>query len=385
VFEDFEGFADPTRYFPLPEDWQVVVADIRGSTTAIAEGRYKDVNIMGAACITATLNAIKQFDPAPEIPYVFGGDGATLAVPDYAVEIVRHALVRTRALCETRFELGMRIGIVPIADIRAMGRDILIAKFSLSPGNHLALFSGGGIEMVDTLVKDNVAGAAYRTGTGDTTTYPDLDGLSCRWSPIHTRNGKIATLMVLSTDTNAGARTVAYKNVIARLNQALDQDFGALSPATDAALRFHWPPEELWLEALATSGTGKVAFWRRLSFILAQSALQYFLHGVGGRAGSYDAPAYKSRLILNTDFRRFDDMLRLVLDCSVEQAAALEDCLANLRLNDGIAYGLHLADSALMTCLVFDLDKSEHVHFIDGGDGGFAEAAKQLKMQLAGV
>ena len=41
-------------------------------------------------------------------------------------------------------------------------------------------------------------------------------------------------------------------------------------------------------------------------------------------------------------------------------------------------------DTALMTCLVFNLEKSEHVHFIDGGDGGFAIAAKQLKAQLAG-
>lgn len=77
-------------------------------------------------------------------------------------------------------------------------------------------------------------------------------------------------------------------------------------------------------------------------------------------------------------------MLRLVLDCSVEQVAALEESLKTLRLGGGIAYGLQVADTALMTCLVFNLEKSEHVHFIDGGDGGFAIAAKQLKAQLAG-
>lgn len=43
-----------------------------------------------------------------------------------------------------------------------------------------------------------------------------------------------------------------------------------------------------------------------------------------------------------------------------------------------------MADTALMTCLVFNLRKSEHVHFVDGGDGGFAIAAKQLKTQLGG-
>lgn len=104
----------------------------------------------------------------------------------------------------------------------------------------------------------------------------------------------------------------------------------------------------------------------------------------GGRFGAYDAPAYKSELIANTDFRRFDDMLRLVLDCRVEQVSALEESLDKLRHAGGIAYGLQVADTALMTCLVFNMEKSEHVHFIDGGDGGFAIAATQLKAQLAG-
>ena len=88
-FDDFAGFTDIGRYRPLPGDWQVVIADIRGSTKAIAEGRYKDVNMMGAACITAVLNALKAFDPVTVVPYVFGGDGATLAVPSFAVAEVR--------------------------------------------------------------------------------------------------------------------------------------------------------------------------------------------------------------------------------------------------------------------------------------------------------
>ena len=36
----------------------------------------------------------------------------------------------------------------------------------------------------------------------------------------------------------------------------------------------------------------------------------------------------------------------------------------------------------MMTCLVFSLEQSRHVHFIDGADGGYALAALQLKAQL---
>ncbi|MDH3700890.1 MAG: DUF3095 domain-containing protein [Alphaproteobacteria bacterium] len=383
AFDDFEGFTDPSRYRPLPADWQVALADIQGSTKAIAEGRYKDVNMMGAACITAVLNTLKQFHPVSDIPYVFGGDGAAFAVPGYTVDRVRDALTRTKTLCETRFGLAMRIGIVPIADLRELDRDILVAKFRLSPGNHLALFSGGGIELADKLIKDEAAGAPYReaaTGPGD---MPDLAGLTCRWAPIGARNGKIVSVLVMSTETDPDARVAVFRNVIACVNEALQQNFGDLSPSTDAGLRFRWPPAGLRTEAGASAGPGRFAYLRRLAAILAQSALQWMLHRAGGKAGSYDAPAYKAELIANTDFRRFDDMLRLVLDCSAEQVQALDDCLGRMRRDGGIAYGLHAAHTALMTCLVFNLEKSEHVHFLDGGDGGFAEAARHMKAQLA--
>jgi hypothetical protein len=33
-----------------------------------------------------------------------------------------------------------------------------------------------------------------------------------------------------------------------------------------------------------------------------------------------------------------------------------------------------------MTCLVFS--RENHVHFIDGGDGGYALAAKELKSRI---
>jgi len=75
-----------------------VIADITGSTSAIREGRYKDVNMMGAACIMAVINAL----PQSSFPYVFGGDGATLAVPESALALVRRELGATRKLSDRK-------------------------------------------------------------------------------------------------------------------------------------------------------------------------------------------------------------------------------------------------------------------------------------------
>ena len=47
-FYDFAEFVDLNAYEPLPEDWIVMIADVQGSTRAIEEGHYKDVNLVGA-------------------------------------------------------------------------------------------------------------------------------------------------------------------------------------------------------------------------------------------------------------------------------------------------------------------------------------------------
>jgi hypothetical protein len=111
AFNEFPSVTDLSLYRPLPDDWHIVLADITSSTKAIEEGRYKDVNMMGAACITAVINAL----PGNSIPYVFGGDGATLAIPSSVRDIVSHTLGATRRLAKTQFGLDLRVGIVPVS------------------------------------------------------------------------------------------------------------------------------------------------------------------------------------------------------------------------------------------------------------------------------
>ena len=77
VFDRFADIADPSRYQPLPDDWVLGLADVVQSTQAIADNRYKAVNMAGAAVIAAVANALGNRD----FPFVFGGDGASFAVP----------------------------------------------------------------------------------------------------------------------------------------------------------------------------------------------------------------------------------------------------------------------------------------------------------------
>lgn len=53
--------------------------------------------------------------------------------------------------------------------------------------------------------------------------------------------------------------------------------------------------------------------------------------------------------------------------------------LTQMRDNNKIDFGIFETNQALMTCLLFDLESSEHLHFIDGDDGGFWSASAGLK------
>jgi hypothetical protein len=43
-------------------------------------------------------------------------------------------------------------------------------------------------------------------------------------------------------------------------------------------------------------------------------------------------------------------------------------------------FGLHRQPSAIMTCIVPSVSASTHVHFVDGAAGGYALAARRLKL-----
>ena len=72
----------------------------------------------------------------------------------------------------------------------------------------------------------------------------------------------------------------------------------------------------------------------------------------------------------------------MVIDCSEKQAAQIEQLFRSLYLEHKVFYGIHKSKQALMTCMVFSASENQHIHFIDGADGGYALAAVKLKAQM---
>ncbi len=376
-FSEFDDFAEFDAYAPVPDDWVVLCGDIRGSTRAIEEGRYKQVNMVGAAVITAVLNACAGY----QIPFVFGGDGGLAAVPGPARDRAALALQRLQGFSEETFGLGLRAAAVPVSRLRAEGHDVRVRKFALSPGNNLAMFAGGGVERADEILKSAPEDDPAILRAVDDAQAPDLEGLSCRWEPLAASRGQMIALMV--QPIAADRATEVLRQTLAQLSHILQGGIAGFAPASDQTLRFRWPPRGLALEARATAGRG--IFLRSYAWALVTAALQGWCEWRGRKIGAYDAPRYRGELKAQTDFRKFDGMLRTVLDVTPEQAGRIEAWLEDQYRERRLVYGMHRDRTALMTCLVFNLELGEHVHFVDAAGGGFAKAAEGFKARLAAL
>ena len=121
---------------------------------------------------------------------------------------------------------------------------------------------------------------------------------------------------------------------------------------------------------------------RRRAFVLANGLFAYLVMRFGISVGGFVPKTYVQQLVENSDFRKYDDGLRMVLDCTPELARNLGERLAQASAAGIVRYGLYQQDAAMMTCFTPSAMRSDHVHFIDGARGGYASAATALKAMV---
>jgi len=372
TLDRFEDVGDIGRYVSLPPGWHVGVADVENSTRAIAAGRYKAVNMVGASVIAGMMNRLKT----RRFPFAFGGDGASIAVPPEAAEVAADTMAEVRRYAQDALDLTLRVGMVPVEDIRAAGHDVRVARFGASPDMSFALFGGHGLHWAETELK------AGRLDIPEAApdAWPDLTGLSCRWEPIRARNGRILSLIAVPMPE---ASDTDFAQLVARISEIANAAPDRAVPVSADNMEPVFPPSGISIEA--HKGRNPVSYAANYAGLVVMSALAWIIFRSHRRFGKFDPDHYKDMSILNSDFRKFDDGLRMTLDCDASVEAALRGVLEEAREAGTANYGIHVQDAALMTCLVPSLMSDDHMHFIDGASGGYAQAAVMLKEQVAGL
>jgi len=358
--ENFKDISKDSLYQKMSKDWYIVATDVAGSTKAIEEGKYKEVNMVGALTIISILNIDKKI----ELPFIFGGDGAFVLIPPSLLESSKQALLAIQKISLDAYSLNLRIGIIPIEDIYKHQKEILITKLKISKDYSQAMIKGGGLEFSDTLLK---ASDKYKiTDKIDKNFKVDIEGLECRWEAIKSPKDETLSILIKAKDESY------YENILEQLDIILGNK-QKRHPITKGNTKLSFNNKILAKEASLSTQNNilkKLLIYKlKLINYLGKFLMDFSIGEWGG---------YKDRVLSTTDTEKFDDMLRMVVSTNYEQTNELKEYLEEEYKNKNILYGIHKADSSLMTCLIFERH-GRHIHFVDASNGGYAIAAKDLK------
>ncbi|MEM1074909.1 MAG: DUF3095 domain-containing protein [Pseudomonadota bacterium] len=363
---DFSLLTNDSVYHAVPSGWLIGVADIKGSTALVESGQYKTVNLVGAAVISAMMNAVEH---AP-FPFVFGGDGASFAIqPDFEVT-ARQAMSAVARWADAEFGIEMRVALVPMSDVRMAGADVRVARFAVSSEADYAMFAGGGLLWAENQMKDG----AFALAKAPPGTIPDLTGLSCRWANMKATQGTILSLVIAP---RSGANPGDIEEVLRKVIRIADGLSRGGHPSPDTGMEARWAAKSARLEGHAARGHGSLFVASlRAGF---ESAFYWVLFKLRIVLAGFDPHHYARTVAANADFRKLDDGLKMTLDCDPETLAALERTLADAQTRGFIRYGMVTQNEAMMTCIVPSPMTDDHLHFVDGAKGGYTSAATKIK------
>ena len=359
---------DLNYYLDVPRNWLIALTDVRNSTIAIKNGEYKSVNTCGAATIAAILNSIPNID----VPFVFGGDGATVVVPPHVRQQTADALVAVKSLAKEIFNLELRIGIVPVADVVDAGYDVKVGKVHMSENYQQPVFTGGGLAFADALLKSPTEGHKYEIipQGGETA---DFSGFECRWSKHPASSEEVVSVMVKAMNLNVDSRNRLYEDALVKINEIYGEHRDR-HPINLSKMKIALNPKQYDYE---TGIRTTDATWRDSLVLMFWSIGGYlkwrFVNKIWDR--------YKSTVYHSTDHEKFDDMLRMTISGTQQQRHQLRAYLEEKHQAGDLVFGIHIAKHTLMTCIVFDRF-GRQVHFLDADEGGYAMAAVELKAQL---
>ena len=360
----FSQISNNTLFSQVPNDWYLIATDIKNSTKLIEEGRYKDINLVGALTIISILNLNKSI----KIPFVFGGDGAFLLVPKSLYTLCAQALLAIEKISKENYSFDLRVGIIPVIDILNAGKKLLISKYRVSDDYFQAIIKGGGLEYGDFLLKKSDKYSLKMKI--DSTFNLDTEGLECRWNSIKSPKNKTLSIIVKCFDEKD------YEKVFLKLEKILGKD---RSPITIKNLSLSFNSKNL--ESEISLYTNKIIkkFLLKLK-VKCTNLIGYFL--MKFNIGKWSS--YKKRILNTSDTEKFDDTLRMVVSANSPESTKLCAYLEEEYKTKSLVYGIHESKSSLMTCLIFQRH-GQHVHFVDGANGGYASAAKAMKKRLSKI
>lgn len=353
-------------FFNVPSDWHVLITDVKKSTKAVADGLHETVNLVATGSIVAVLNiAYKQ---QLTVPFFFGGDGATFIVPPSILEPVLKALILHQQNTLRNFDIMLRVGHVPVTKIYEDGHELRITKLKTNELFSIPVLLGDGLSFAEKIIK----GEDYLLGIDENIEEElDLSGMECRWDKIKPPVNYDEVISLLVVAREGIQQKLAFKKVM----EEVDRIYGnqeQRKPITIPQLKL-----KATLQKLGQEMKVKLGRYRPLSIF------QHWLTTLIGTLYFRTKPgkSYLSQLVDLSDTLVIDGKINTVISGKQGQREELVQKLNEFENEGLIWFGIFVSKESVMSCYVRSRD-ANHIHFIDGSDGGYTRAAGMLKKKI---
>src|SRR4029077_10837383 len=160
---------------------------------------------------------------------------------------------------------------------------------------------------------------------------------------------------------DADANLASYRTLSSKIAQIYG-DSASYHPLRAERMHLSFNPRQLSHEWRVRSS--QLSLWGRVKYFARMVLLN--LAGAYLFARKLDTKAvrwshYTDEMVENTDFRKFDGMLRMVIDGTEAQYRDLRAYLEEQHREGRLVYGMHRSREALLTCIVFSYN-GNHVH-----------------------
>ena len=363
---------DESCFSHIPKTWYVIVVDIENSTKAVNEGKHHQVNLTATGAIISVLNTIRKEKKNIEIPYFFGGDGATFIVPQIILKSIIVILENYSLHIKRNTNLTLRVGYVPVNTLASEKHNLKIAKHQLTAQLTIPVVLGNSLKKAEEYIKKKFE---EKNTINFKENLLNLEGMECRWKqikPFHNKQKVICLLLDATTEIN---QREIYKNVLAKM----DANFGAFKdrqPLEASILKLNYNISKIWKE---------------MKVSLANKSLTYLIKNwTSTLIGKFylnlseDGKQYLKQISQLSHTFMLDGMINTIFIADEDKIKPFIEYLDKLENDNKIIYGIHITHASVMSCYVLDR-KTKHSHFVDGTEGGYTSAAKMLKRKLKNI
>ncbi|MBK7291653.1 MAG: DUF3095 domain-containing protein [Chitinophagaceae bacterium] len=354
-------------FFTVPPNWHVLITDVKKSTEAVSNGLHETVNLVATGSIVAVLNiALKE---NLTVPYFFGGDGATFIIPPAILNKVMVALCIHQKNTAENYNILLRVGHVSVESIYANGHQLNISKLKSADQFSIPILLGGGLSFAEKIIKGEDYDIPIPSLKNEVL---DLSGMQCRWDKVKPPQNldEVVSLVVIGCEGIKQAEV--FKKVIDKIDEIYGQP-QTRTPISTTRLKLKATIKKISDEMKVKMGGSRPLLILK-TWITTLLGTLYFKTKSG--------KDYLVQLVDFSDTLVIDGKINTVISGTTKQRELLEIALNELEQNNEIHYGLFVSKESVMSCYVRSMDKN-HVHFIDGSDGGYTKAATILKSKLA--